>query len=217
MKKTISLLALVILFAACKKSSTSDPAVTTIPTVTIGAQVWMLKNLEVSTYRNGDPIQYVTDPAAWSTLNTGAWCWYNNDSATYAATYGKLYNWYAVNDARGLAPAGWHVPIEAEWATLSTGFGGDVVAGGAMKETGSTHWTSPNTGATNSSGFTGLPGGIRSDVGQFGGVGNEGFWWNFHTSGEARPWNRGLLYDNAVSTNALVTNGWGFSVRCLRD
>src|ERR1035437_2945754 len=101
-----------------------------IPSVTICTQVWMLNNLEVTTYRNGDPIPQVTDPAAWGLLSTGAWCWYNNDSATNASTYGKLYNWYAVNDPRGLAPTGWHVPSDAEWTTLSTCLGGAFVAGG---------------------------------------------------------------------------------------
>ena len=131
----------------------------------------MDKNLDVDRYRNGDPIPKVTDPTAWVALTTGAYCYYNNDSATYAATYGKLYNWYAVNDPRGLAPAGWHIPSDAEWATIETCLGGASVAGGEMKETGTIHWQSPNTGATNSSGFTGLPGGYRnydvvfSDVG----------------------------------------------------
>lgn len=226
MKKIISMIVVIILITACKKSSTSEPTPTAplkdidgneYDIVKIGTQFWMKQNLNTTRYRNGDSIQYITNSFAWSILNTGAWCWYNNDSATYAATYGKLYNWYAVYDARGLSPAGWHVPIEAEWATISTVFGGDVVAGGAMKETGLTHWTSPNTGATNSSGFTALPGGFRNDVGQFFLVGNGGYWWSSHTPGEARPWNRVLLYDNAVSTNALVTNGWGFSVRCLKD
>src|ERR1035437_1728963 len=140
-------------------------------------QVWMLKNLDVSTYRNGDWIPEVTDPGAWSALTTGAWCWYNNDP-TMGVIYGKLYNWYAVNDPRGLAPTGWHVPSDAEWWTLSTCLGGAAVAGGAMKETGTTHWTSPNTGATNSSGFTGLPEGLRTDGGPFYDVGSYGGWWS---------------------------------------
>src|ERR1035437_4904310 len=146
--------------ATRKKPKTNPPTPpVSIPSVTICTQSWMLKNLDVSTYRNGDLIPEVTDGSAWSALTAGAWCWYNNDSATNASTYGKLYNWYAVNDPRGLAPTGWHVPSDAEWTTLSTCLGGNAVAGGAMKETGTTHWTSPNTGATNSSGFTGLPGG----------------------------------------------------------
>ncbi|NQW78846.1 MAG: fibrobacter succinogenes major paralogous domain-containing protein, partial [Chitinophagaceae bacterium] len=96
--------------------------------ILIGTQNWMDKNLNVSTYQNGDIIQYVSDPAAWAALTTGAWCYYNNDPANNAI-YGKLYNWYAVNDLRGLAPKGWHIPTDAEWTTLSTTLGGDAIAG----------------------------------------------------------------------------------------
>src|SRR5450759_3473794 len=169
MKKLLLPFLSILLFTSCKKTKTNPP--TPIPSVTICTQVWMLKNLDVSTYRNGDLIPKVTDPTAWSALTTGAWCWCSNDSATNASTYGKLYNRYAVNDPRGLPPTGWHVPSDAEWNTLITCLGGDpFVAGGAMKETGTTHWQSPNTDATNSSGFTGLPGGLR-DTGPFSAVG----------------------------------------------
>src|SRR5665647_2153473 len=157
----------ILLFTSCKKTKTNPPTPpVSIPSVTICTQVWMLKNLDVSTYRNGDLIPEVTDQTAWATLTTGAWCYNNNDPAV-GVIYGKLYNWYAVNDPRGLAPTGWHVPSDAEWTTLSTCLGGDAVAGGAKKETGTTHWTSPNTGATNSSGFTALPGGLRDRTGPF--------------------------------------------------
>ena len=192
-----------------------------IPSVTICTQVWMLKNLDVTTYRNGDPIPKVTDNTAWAALTTGAYCYYNNDSATYAATYGKLYNWYAVNDPRGLAPAGWHVPSDAEWTTLSTCLGGDAVAGGAMKETGTTHWASPNTGATNSSGFTGLPGGFRTFGGSFAYVGILGYWWSSTESSTTFAWYRNLFYDNGIIGKPGITTfdafkQFGFSVRCLR-
>lgn len=187
-------------------------------TVAICSQGWVVKNLDVDRYRNGEPIPKVTNNAAWDVLTTGAYCYYNNDSATYAATYGKMYNWYAVNDARGLAPAGWHIPTDAELGTLSTCLGGDAVAGGAMKETGTTHWVSPNTGATNSSGFTALPGGYRSSAGSFS-IGLEGNWWSsteFNTE-EARY--RNLLYVNGNLGGGGTTTSKrnGFSVRCLRD
>src|SRR6266487_1634854 len=158
MKKCLLLLLCILLFAACKKPETNQTNPTiTIPSIKICDQVWMLKNLDVSTYRNGDPIPKISDNAAWLALTTGAYCYYDNDSANYAATYGKLYNWFAVNDPRGLAPAGWHVPTDAEFTTLvETCLGGWQVAGGKMKEIGTTHWASPNEGATNSSGFTGL-------------------------------------------------------------
>ena len=165
MKKLLSILVTIILIAACKKSSTSVPVPTRsltdidgngYDTVKIGSQFWMKQNLNTAHYRNGDIIPQITSTNLWATLYTGAWCWYNNDPAIYAATYGRLYNWYAVNDPRGLAPMGWHVPTDAEWTTLSTSLGGDAAAGGAMKETGTTHWTTPNTGATNCSLHQGL-------------------------------------------------------------
>lgn len=193
-------------------------AATVIPSVTICSQAWMTKNLDVITYRNGDPIPKVTDNAAWGALTTGAYCYYNNDSVTYAATYGKLYNWYAVNDPRGLAPTGWHVPSDAEWATLSTCLGGAAIAGGPMKEIGTTHWTTPNTGATNSSGFTGLPGGYRISSGSFSNIANYGYWWS---SVEYDPSLARSVYLNYLNVIIELTGAhikqWGFTVRCLKD
>jgi len=188
-----------------------------LPSVTICTQVWMNTNLDVSTYRNGDPIPKVTDITDWAALTTGAYCYYNNDSATYAATYGKLYNWYAVNDPRGLAPAGWHVPSDAEWTTIETCLGGASVAGGAMKETGTTHWASPNTGATNSSGFTGLPGGYRTNGGSFSSVGFLGYWWSSTENGNPNAWARALASGNGNISRFAAGKLYGYSVRCLRD
>lgn len=122
---------------------------------------WSLVNLNVTTYANGDPIPEVQDQSTWNGLTTGAWCSYDNNPAN-DAIYGKLYNWHAVNDPRGLAPVGYRIPSEVEWNRLIVCLGGDLIAGGKMKETGTTHWFTPNTGATNSSGFTGLPGGSRT-------------------------------------------------------
>jgi len=185
------------------------------PFITIGTQIWSTKNLDVSTYRNGDPIPQVTDPIQWLNLTTGAWCYYNNDPAN-GAIYGKLYNGYAVTDSRGLAPqGGWHIPTLTEWNTLSTYLGGDAIAGGKMKETGTTHWNSPNTGATNSSGFTGLPGGINlnTEGGEFDEINIGGYWWtsdrnNFIT----------LQYDDSYrgSNNGFGSN-FGLSVRLIKN
>jgi uncharacterized protein (TIGR02145 family) len=184
--------------------------------VTIGTQVWTNKNLDVSTYRDGTPIPQVTDPIAWAALTTGAWCYYNNDPAN-GEVYGKLYNWYAVNDPRGLAPAGFHVPTDAEWTTLTTYLGGESIALGKMKEAGTTHWFSPNEDATNSSGFTGLPGGLRYDIGIFSHIGSAGYWWSSSQIGTVTAWGRGLDNYNSY-VNKLTTNKkFGFSVRCLRD
>ena len=165
-----------------------------LPTsVTICSQAWSLTNLDVTTHRNGDSIPEVTDPTAWTALTTGAWCYYNNDSAN-GSTYGKLYNWYAVNDSRGLAPTGYHIPTDTEWSTLTTCLGGESVAGGKMKETGTTHWASPNQDATNTSGFTSLPGGYRYYDGTFYDVGNHGLWWSSTQHDAPYAWGRYLNY-----------------------
>jgi uncharacterized protein (TIGR02145 family) len=159
----------------------------------------------------------VTSNTEWVALTTGAYCYYNNDSATYAATYGKLYNWYAVNDPRGLAPEGWHIPTYLEWTTLTTCLGGSSVAGGPMKEIGTTHWTTPNTAATNLSGFTGLPGGWRNDTGAFSSIGNLGFWWSSSHYDTSLIWIRYLWYNSAELDSGGVFKFSGISVRCLKD
>ncbi len=187
------------------------------PSVTICGQTWMLKNLDVDRYRNGDPIPKVTNPSAWSNLTSGAYCYYNNDSATYASVYGKLYNWYAVSDPMGLAPVGYHVPSESEWISLETCLGGSSVAGGKMKETGFTHWTSPNTDATNSSGFTGLPGGNLFNFGSFGYNGTNGNWWSSTEYIIGFAWYRYLSNHSGNLTTDGGNEKDGFSVRCLKD
>ncbi len=187
-----------------------------LPTIVIGTQQWMNKNLDVAFYRNGDPIPQVTNTTAWAALTTGAGCYYNNDS-TQGNKYGKLYNWYAVNDSRGLAPQGWHIPSDAEWTILETTLGGSSVAGGKIKEAGTLNWTTPNTGGNNNSGFAGLPGGYRSFTGSFLSVGNFCPWWSSTESGTTVAWGRGLLYnDGGLSRNAYGKQS-GFSVRCIRD
>lgn len=188
-----------------------------IPTVTICDQVWMQKNLNVGFYRNGDRIPQVTDPTEWVQLTTGAWCWYNNDSATYSG-YGKFYNWYAVTDPRGLAPEGWHIPSDLEWTVLSSCLGGSSIAGGAMKEVGTSHWFSPNTGATNSSGFTALPAGFRySTTGAFANLGIETYFWSTTPCCPAQAWIDYLSFfiPNNLRTNSPNSNG--LSVRCVKD
>ena len=190
---------------------------TATPVLTICCQSWMTKNLDVATYRNGDPIPKVTGTAEWAALTTGAYCYYNNDSATYAAIYGKLYNWYAVNDPRGLAPEGWHVPTDFEWTTLENCLGGASVAGGAMKETGTIHWTSPNTGATNISGWAGLPGGIRFNFGTFDYIGANGYWWSSSETNPSYAYNRYLFYNDSYLVRSFDWKQRGFSVRCLRN
>jgi uncharacterized protein (TIGR02145 family) len=176
----------------------------------------MSKNLDVAFYRNGDPIPQVTDPTAWAALTTGAWCYYNNDP-TQGNKYGKLYNWYAVNDPRGLAPQGWHVPSDAEWTTLETTLGGSSVAGGKMKEAGTLNWTTPNTSATNESGFAGLPGGGRNYYGTFVTIGEYGYWWSSTESSTDGAWSRYLGYNLGDVSRYGTNKVKGYSVRCLRD
>ena len=187
-----------------------------LPTIVIGTQQWMEKNLDVVTYRNGDIIPQVTDATEWAALTTGAWCYYNNDVAN-GAIYGKMYNWYAVNDPRELAPTGWHVPTDAEWTTLTTTLGGDSAAGGKMKSVGTTRWTTPNTSATNESGFSGHPGGYRNNFGTFFNIGNYVFWWSSTQNDTTVVWYRFLNYNIGNAYSYYTYKNYGFSVRCLRD
>jgi len=187
----------------------------------IGTQVWMIENLRATKYNDGTAIPLVTDNTAWSNLTTPGYCWYNNDAATYKNTYGALYNWFTVNTGK-LAPTGWHVPTDAEWTTLTTYLGGES-AGGKLKSTGTIEagtglWYSPNTGATNESGFTAVPAGSRIyDDGAFGDVGYNGYWWSSSESNTGYAWFRYLYYDYSGVYGFDYFKSNGFSVRCVRD
>ena len=184
--------------------------------VTIGTQCWTQTNLNVSKYRNGDVIPQVTDPTQWENLTTGAWCYYENNTAN-GPVYGKLYNWYAVNDSRGLAPTGWHIPTDTEWTILTNYLGGVAVAGGKMKESGTAHWLSPNTAADNSSGFTALPGGYRKTFGEFAIMTANGYWWSSTESLAITAWTRTIGYSRANATKLGIHKKSGISVRCVKD
>ena len=136
---------------------------------------------------------------------------------TYVITYGRLYTWHAATDSRGLCPTGWHLPTDAEWTTLTTYLGGESVAGGKMKEAGTTHWNSPNTSADNSSGFTALPGGYRGDFGAFSYIGGYGLWGSATEANASYAWYRNLYYYNSDASRSLSYKYYGFSVRCVRD
>jgi uncharacterized protein (TIGR02145 family) len=199
----------------------------TPPVVTIGTQTWTTNNLDVTTYSDGATIPEVSDPTAWMGLTTGAWCYYNNDLAT-GAIYGKLYNWYAVagiyNEAsktdaslrKKLAPTGYHVPTNAEWNTLTTYLGGESVAGGKMKATGTSLWAIPNTSATNSSSFTGLPGGYCASF-NFVDIGIYGFWWSSSELNSSEVWYCGMHHNSGSAGMMFDYKQHGFSVRCLKD
>ena len=194
-------------------STTSTTTTTTLnPTCAIN---WTVQNLDVNTYRNGDVIPEVQDPTAWAALTTGAWCWYNNDPAN-GAIYGKLYNWYAINDPRGLAPVGYHIPTLTEWTTLTNCLGGVPVAGNALKEAGTTHWDYPNSG-DNGTGFTGLPGGIRDNGGAFYSKNMSGLFWCSTEEFLFTAWSCALYYfDSYVYINSIAKAS-GMSVRLIKD
>ena len=193
--------------------------------LSIGNQVWMLKNLNVEHYRNGDTIPEIRDSLAWPTIITGSWCYWNNNDSI-GKIYGKLYNWYAVNDIRGLAPFGWHIASDSEWNTLAVFLGGDMIAG-KLKESGTNHWNKPNSGATNESGFTALPGSDRYSLsGVFANLGYFGFWWTSTESNESNAWLRYMSYGVVVFPDVFSDNNLrridysksnGYSVRCILD
>ncbi len=196
--------------------------------VKIGDQWWMAENLKVTRYSDGDSIPNVTDNSEWTGLSTGAYCAYNNDTS-YVDTYGLLYNWYAVDDSRNIAPEGWHVPTDEEWKQLEmhlgmsqseaddTGYRG-TDEGGKLKEVGNEHWNSPNTGATNESGFSALPGGSRHYYhGTFTNIGYSGYWWSSTEYSSARAWYRSLTFHRSDVYRYYGNKRPGFSVRCVRD
>lgn len=197
-------------------SSVTDIDGNTYKTVKIGSQWWMAENLKVTHYRNGDAITNVTDSATWGALTTEAYCDYNNNVSN-VATYGRLYNGYAVSDSRIIAPTGWHVATDAEWQALVDFMGGDAIAGGKLKEAWTTHWTSPNVGATNECGFNALPGGFRFNSGQFYGIQAHGNFWTSTLASSVTAWYRFVHCTN--SEVAHFTSGLtaGFSVRCVKD
>jgi uncharacterized protein (TIGR02145 family) len=216
----IVIMGLLCLASWCKKeednntpASITDEDGNVYTSVTIGTQVWMVENLKTTKYNDGTAIPNVTDNAGWSSsTTTAAYCWYNDDVATYKASYGALYNWYAASTGK-LCPTGWHVPSDTEWATLENYLGGKPVAGGKLKETGTTHWLSPNTGATNETGFTGLPGGVRGDnTPFFSAIGQIGWWWS---AAESTVWD--LTSGNTELGSSGLPQNAGASVRCLKN
>ncbi len=175
---------------------------------------WMEKNLDVRTYRNGDSIPVVTDPVVWASLTTGAMCWYNNDSASNNAKYGILYNWYAINDSRGLAPTGWHIAKTVEWEYLANCLKGDAIAGGKMKDTVNL-WIAPNSGASNSSDYTALPGGYRNSSGAFEKINEQARWWVREGNNTTAAPSKLVQYNNSSLTTEIVSKNTGLSVRCV--
>jgi uncharacterized protein (TIGR02145 family) len=184
--------------------------------VNIGSQTWMSKNLDVDHYRNGDSIPQVTDSNQWANLTTGAWCYYENQTDN-GITYGKLYNWFAINDSRGLAPTGWHIPSEGEGVTLINYLGGPNFAGGKLKEAGTSHWATPNKSATNESGFTALPGGFRDITGNFSNIGNFVDFWFSTEDNVTFAKCFGLTSESGDIILHKRDKASGCAVRCVKD
>src|ERR1035437_2943697 len=221
---------LIILIHSCKKDDNNiikDGDGNVYTSVKMGTQEWLVENLKTTKYNDGTAIPNVIDNGGCAAATTSAYSDYNNTPAN-STIYGRLYNWYVVdnnaatkvasNGGKNVCPTGWHVPTDAEWTTLTTYLGGESVAGGKLKETGTAHWTSPNTGATNETGFTALPGGYRYYDGPYDGIGVYGYWWSsteYSTTSDA--WFRLMYYDYP----SIYRNGsfepFGFSVRCVRD
>ena len=194
-------------------------------TITIGEREWTKENLKVTHYNNGDVIPHITDQTTWNELNTGAMCYFDNDSLLNAATYGALYNFFAVTDERNICPQGWHVPSDNEWHQMVKAIDANaqqqlgvesMTAGGDLKERDTIHWQSPNTGATNSSNFTALPGGRRSGQDYL----NKKIQAYFWTSTEAfmgYPWYRKLSFESETIERWGFPYSEGLSVRCIKD
>lgn len=189
----------------------------TYKTVKIGTQTWFAENLRATKYNDGTSIPNVTEQNTWKNLTTPAYCWYNNDQATYGNIYGALYNWYTVNTGK-LCPTGWHVPTDFEWSILTAYLDGDNFAGSKMKEAGTTHWNSPNNGATNESGFTALPGGDRlSNDESFVNLSKSAYYWSSTSASTSDAWYRYLNYNYTSCDGLNNFKEIGISVRCLKN
>lgn len=185
-------------------------------TVNIGRQIWMTENLKTTKFSNGDSIPDIIDNEAWNTNPIAACCNYNNDT-NITKTYGRLYNWYAVGDSRNICPTGWHVPTNSEWDILINYMGGDSIAGGKLKEKDTTHWESPNAGATNAIGFTALPGGNRVSTGFCMAMGQLGLWWSATELNANVAWHQSISRITIGVQSNTMNKDCGISVRCIKD
>jgi uncharacterized protein (TIGR02145 family) len=182
----------------------------------IGNQIWMTENLNVDKFRNGDPIPYAKSSAQWEKAGKNdqpAWCYYDNDPVK-GEKYGKLYNWYAVSDPRGLAPEGWHIPTDAEWTFLTAHLGGEDAAGTKMKSKGG--WKDNGNG-NDEIGFSGLPGGFCDYWGKCKDLFEEGKWWSSTENDRSFSWARQLYYKDGNVRRGKADKSAGFSVRCIKD
>lgn len=229
--KLLVLVTMILLMATgCKK--TDEPETVTdidgnvYETVAIGTQTWMAENLKTTKFKDGSVISNVDNVTEWITLTTPGMCWYDNNPAN-KEIYGGMYNWYAASNSK-LCPTGWHVPSDNEWKQLEiyigmtqaeadeTGFRG-IDEGGKLKEEGTTHWEAPNIGATNETGFTGLPGGYLNKYGSFGYMGKEVYWWSSTAQSDTDGWERGLVTNASTIDRIGSKKIDGFYIRCIKD
>jgi uncharacterized protein (TIGR02145 family) len=189
-------------------------------TIPIGIQVWMAENLKTTKFNDGTAIPLLTNNAEWTNAVTSAYSWFDNNDSIYENIYGAFYNWFAVNTGK-LCPTGWHVPSDSEWQLLVNYLGGSAIAGSKVKEIGTNNWALPNKDATNSSGFTSLPAGMRGSVdGTFGGQGFYGGWWSateLNTSPLGAAWSRWIHADTTVLARSEIFKKDGFAVRCIKN
>jgi uncharacterized protein (TIGR02145 family) len=217
----ILLIALVAFFlpVSCKKDKEEEQATVkdidgnTYHILQIGTQSWFQENLKVTKLNDGTAIPIISSGASWGSLTTAAFCWYDNNQVN-GNTYGALYNWHAVKSGK-LCPQGWHVPSDADWTVLIDYLGGVNLAGGKLKAT--SHWMSPNTGATNESGFTALPGGHRNDEGNYLNITGNGFWWSSSESGSENAWRQMIFYHGNYTSRGFSNKASGLSVRCVKN
>jgi uncharacterized protein (TIGR02145 family) len=228
-----SILLLTFLLLNCKKTETDQVSQNNITsyhktsgvidadgnvydTIVIGTQTWMLENLQTTHYIDGSTIPNIVDSTQWNNASFGAYCNYNNDSS-YVKIYGRLYNWFAVNNTAGLCPAGWHIPTDSEWSILVSYLGGDSIAGGSMKATGISLWNPPNYNATDASGFTALPGGNRLSDDFFYGINNYAHFWSSTLIDSVYSWSRYLYYNDSKIYKEYSEKQVGFSCRCIEN
>lgn len=185
-------------------------------TIIIGSQCWMQSNLKVTKYRDKTVIPKVTDAGAWSKLNTGARCSYENVLSN-SYIHGNLYNWFAISDNRKICPVGWRVPNDSDWKTLTNYLGG-TDAGGKIKASGQKYWNNPNKGATNNSGFTALPSGRRNYDGSYSNIKYHSFFWTSSVGViKTTAWNRNFYHDLSDVGRVDSDMNYGFSVRCIKE
>ncbi len=197
--------------------SVSDADGNIYKTVTIGSQTWMAENLRTTTFNDTTAISKITNADTWSAMSSAGYCNYNNTlNKDSIATFGRLYNYYAIETEK-LAPEGWRVATNNDWQILVTYLGGSDIAGAKLKETGTSHWNTPNTGATNLSGFTALPSGTRTSAGTFEGSKSAGYWWSHTEYNSYFAYRNAILFDGSSVLNGNLNKKYGFAVRCIKE